>query len=128
MANRKPPRPTDAELTILRVLWQRGHSTVRQVVDQLSRDRPTGYTTVLKQLQIMTEKRLVLRDERQRSHVYRAALPEARTQRQLVGELLERAFGGSARKLVVQALAAKKASPAEIAEIRKLLDELEGES
>ncbi len=128
MANRKPPRPTDAELTILRVLWQRGPSTVRQVVDQLSRDRPTGYTTVLKLLQIMTEKRLVLRDERQRSHVYRAALPEARTQRQLVGELLERAFGGSARKLVVQALAAKKASPAEIAEIRKLLDELEGES
>lgn len=128
MANRKPPRPTDAELTILRVLWQRGRSTVRQVVDQLSRDRPTGYTTVLKLLQIMTEKQLVLRDERQRSHVYRAALPEARTQRQLVGELLERAFGGSARKLVVQALAAKKASPAEIAEIRKLLDELEGES
>ena len=119
------PRPTDAELSILRVLWQRGPSTVREVREALARVKPTGYTTALKLLQIMIEKGLVRRDESQRSHVYRAQLTEEHTQRQLVGDLLDRAFGGSARKLVMQALSAKQASPEELAEIRELLDEIE---
>jgi predicted transcriptional regulator len=116
------PRPTDAELAILRVLWARGPSTVRQVHDVLSRERPAAYTTALKLLQIMTEKGLVSRDERDRSHVYQARLTEAQTQRQLVRDLLDRAFGGSAAKLVMQALAARRASPEELLEIRRLID------
>ncbi len=119
------PRPTDAELAILKVLWQRGPSTVRQVQEQLQRDRPSGYTTVLKFLQIMTDKGLVTRDESQRTHVYRASLGQADTQRQLVGDLLDRAFDGSAQKLVMQALSAKKASPEELDQIRRMLDQLE---
>jgi BlaI family transcriptional regulator, penicillinase repressor len=122
----KRPRPTPAELEILRVLWERGPSTVREVHESLDRERPTGYTTVLKLLQIMTEKGIVTRDERARAHVYAARVPEADTQRQLVGDLLDRAFGGSALKLVLHALSARKASPAEIARIRRMLDELEG--
>jgi predicted transcriptional regulator len=116
------PRPTDAELGILRVLWSRGPSTVRQVHEVLNRSRPTGYTTVLKLLQIMTEKGLVRRDETDRSHVYEARWTEAQTQRQLVRDLLQRAFGGSASQLVLQALAAKRATPEELAEIQKMLD------
>src|ERR1700682_1941184 len=99
-------KPTDAELGIRRVLWTRGPSTVRQVAEALGRE--TGYTTVLKLLQIMTEKRLVVRDEAARTHVYQAAYTEDQTQRQLVSDLLDRAFGGSAAKLVLQALAANK--------------------
>ena len=121
-----PPKPTDAELAILRVLWQRGPSTVREVWGQLSTTQATGYTTVLKTMQIMLTKSLVERDEADRSHVYRPAVREEQTQRQLVGYLLDRVFAGSARKLVMQALSVKKASPAELAAIRKLLDELEG--
>ncbi len=121
------PRPTDAELAILRVLWSQGPSTVRQVRQELNRQRPTGYTTVLKLLQIMYEKGLVQRDESQRTHVYRARLSEDRTQRRLVRDLVERAFGGSAETLIMHALAVGKASPEEIAQVRKLLDELEGE-
>jgi BlaI family transcriptional regulator, penicillinase repressor len=117
------PRPTDAELSILRVLWTRGSSTVRQVHDVLSRDRPTLYTTVLKLMQIMMEKGLVSRDESDRTHVYRPKLSEEQTQRQLVRDLLERAFGGSSSKLVMQALAAKRASAQELVEIRRLLDD-----
>lgn len=124
MPKRKLPRPTDAELAILRVLWQRGPATVRHIHEELSRSRETGYTTVLKFLQIMTEKGLVNRDERQRTHVYTAACSEDETQRQLVGDMLDRVFGGSARKLVMHALSAKAASPEEIAEIRKLLEGL----
>jgi len=120
------PRPTPAELEILRVLWQRGPSTVREVHVTLSEHRPTGYTTVLKMLQIMTDKNLVSRDERQRAHVYSARLAESQTQRQLVRDLLERAFDGSAMKLVMHALADRKASPEEIARIRQLLDDMEG--
>jgi predicted transcriptional regulator len=116
------PRPTDAELAILRVLWARGPSTVRQVHEVLSRERPAAYTTALKLLQIMTDKGLVSRDERDRSHVYQARLTEAQTQRQLVRDLLDRAFGGSAAKLVMQALAAKRTSPEELVEIRRLID------
>lgn len=120
------PRPTDAELSILRVLWRRGPSTVRQVLDDSGGD--TGYTTVLKILQIMTEKGLVKRDESRRTHVYQAALPEETTQRQLIRHLLDRAFSGSAKDLVLQALSAKKATPAELAEIRKLIQEMERKS
>ena len=122
----KPPKPTDAELAILRVLWQRGPSTVRDVWEQLNPKQHTGYTTVLKTMQIMSEKGLLARDETDRSHVYRAARSEAQTQRQVVGHLLERLFSGSAPKLVMQALAAKKATPAELAKIRKLLNDMEG--
>ena len=126
MRRSKPPKPTEAELAILRVLWQRGPSTVREVWEQLSPRQGTGYTTVLKIMQIMCEKGLLARDESDRSHVYRAARSEEQTQRQVVGHLLDRLFSGSAPKLVMQALAAKKATPAELAEIRKLLDEMEG--
>lgn len=122
----RPPKPTDAEVAILRVLWRRGPSTVRQVWEELSPAQRTGYTTVLKLMQIMAEKGLVRRDESARSHVYEARLSEDQTQQQVVGHLLERLFAGSAPRLVMQALAAKKATPAELAEIRRLLDELEG--
>jgi len=123
----RPPRPTDAELAILRVLWEQGPSTVRRIQQVLDQLRPTGYTTVLKLLQIMTDKGLVRRDESERSHVYRARFGEEQTQRQLVGDLLDRAFAGSAGRLAMQALAAGKASPDERAEIRRLLDEWEEE-
>jgi BlaI family penicillinase repressor len=117
------PRPTDAELSILRVIWKRGPSTVRQVQSELGEQ--TGYTTVLKFMQIMTEKGLLGRDESERTHVYVAAVPEENTQRQLLGHLLERAFGGSAKKLVMQALSTKKASARELKEIRALISQLE---
>jgi len=126
MKKSKLPKPTEAELSILRVLWRQGPSTVREIWDQINPGQKTGYTTVLKISQIMFEKGLLDRDERQRSHVYRPRLTEEQTQRQVVGHLLERVFSGSARKLVMQALAVKKATPADLAEIRKLLDELEG--
>jgi BlaI family transcriptional regulator, penicillinase repressor len=126
--HRNVPRPTDAELTILRILWERGPSTVRQVHEQLARDRQAAYTTALKLLQIMTEKGLVERDERERTHVYRAKLSEDQTQRQLVRDLLDRAFGGSASKLVMQALATRRASPEELREIRKVIDGVKGET
>ena len=113
-------KPTDAELAILRVLWSRGPSTVRQVAAAM--DREAGYTTVLKLLQIMAEKGLVTRDESARTHIYAPAYTEDQTQRQLVMDLVERAFDGSAAKLVLQALASKKATPEELDEIRKLLN------
>ncbi len=119
-------RPTDGELAILRVLWSRGGSTVREVLEELSAQRPTVYTTVLKMLQIMTEKRLVQRDETRRTHVYYAAKTREQTQRLLAGDLVDRAFEGSAAALVMQALDAKPASTEELAEIRSLLDRLEG--
>jgi predicted transcriptional regulator len=126
MGKRRLPRPTDAELAILRVLWRRGPSTVREVQDELNTTRQTGYTTVLKLLQIMTDKGLVGRDETDRAHVYEARLTEEQTQRQLVRDLLERAFGGSHEKLVMQALRARKKPlpPEQLDEIRKLLDKL----
>lgn len=119
------PRPTDAELGILRVLWERGDSTVREVQEELEKVSPTGYTTVLKLLQIMTDKGLVARDESQRAHVYRAADARQTVQRGLVADLLDRAFGGSAQQLVQQALASRPASAEELAEIRGLLDAME---
>jgi predicted transcriptional regulator len=122
------PRPTDAELAILNVLWERGPSTVREVHDALSSSQETGYTTVLKLLQIMTDKRLVVRDESQRAHVYASSESEQRTQRKLIGDLMERAFGGSPSKLVMQALSASKASADELTAIRQMIDEIEGEA
>lgn len=121
------PRPTHGELAILRVLWSQGPCTVRQVHQELGGEQPIGYTTVLKLMQIMTDKGLVVRDERQRAHIYRSRLTEQKTQRQLLADLLDRAFGGSAPKLVMQALTAQKTSPGELAEIRQMLDRLEGE-
>jgi len=121
------PRPTDAELAILNVLWTHGPLTVRKVLDELSATREVGYTTVLKFLQIMTEKGLVTRDESQRSHIYHVVQQQEEVQGNLVGDLISRAFGGSSPRLVMQALAAKKASPEDLAEIRAMLDELEGD-
>jgi BlaI family transcriptional regulator, penicillinase repressor len=126
MKPKDPPRPTEAELEILTVLWSRGPSTVRdvhEVIEAKARRKPTQYTTVLKLLQIMVEKRLVERNEEARAHVYQASRPREWTQRQIAGDLLERAFGGSAKSLVVGALSARKTSKEELAEIRKLLDE-----
>ena len=117
------PKPTDAELAILRVLWERGPSTVRQVYDVLSEQRDFAYTTTLKLLQLMTEKGITVREEQGRIHLYRAGFAQEDTQQRLVSDLLDRAFGGSSAKLVVQALAAKPASPQELREIRQLLAE-----
>ena len=130
MPKRGVPRPTDAELEILNVLWQQGACTVRDVHRAISRTKPAvGYTTVLKLMQIMAEKKLVRRDESQRAHVYEARLAREQTQRQLISDLLERAFDGSATKLVMQALSAKKTSAEELSNIRDMLDEYErGES
>jgi predicted transcriptional regulator len=119
-------RPTDLELEILKVLWTHGSSTVREVMDALApRRRRIGYTTVLKMLQIMREKGLVLRDEKQRAHIYRPRESRRAVARRLAGDLLERAFDGSTRQLLLHALEYKKARPEELAEIRRLLDELE---
>lgn len=119
------PRPTDAELEILKVLWRRGPSTVREVFETLGESKTTGYTTVLKLMQIMAEKGLVVRDESERAHRYEPAAPEDETQRRLVGDLLRKAFDGSAKKLVMQALSTERASAEELSEIRRMLDELE---
>lgn len=120
-----PPKPTDAELEILCVLWSRGPSTVRDVHEVIAGRKPTQYTTVLKQLQVMSEKGLVRRDEAQRSHVYRAARPREWTQRQLAGDLIQRAFEGSANELLLGALSSQRASKRDLAELRRMLDEYE---
>src|SRR5213593_4667317 len=123
ISTREPARPTVAELEILRVLWRRGPSTVRAVHQSLLHFRPVGYTTVLKLLQIMTEKGLVRRDVSTRSHVYAAAISEVITQRRMVWDLARRVFGGSTLGLVLHALSAVPATPKELDRIRKLLDE-----
>jgi predicted transcriptional regulator len=119
------PAPTDAELDILRVLWTRGASTVRDVHDAISRAKDVGYTTVLKQMQVMHRKGLLVRSDRYRSHVYEPAQSQEKTQRQLAGAILEQAFGGSARHLLQSALAGRKVQAGELEEIRALLDEYE---
>jgi BlaI family penicillinase repressor len=119
----KTPRPTDGELAILQALWRLGPATVRQVHEHLGRD--TAYTTVLKLLQIMTDKGLVTRDESARTHIYAAALPAQTTQRQLLRDLLDKAFAGSSAALVLQALSTRKATPEELRQIRELLDQYE---
>src|SRR5947209_19361299 len=120
-----PHKPTASELEILRVLWGRGSSTVREVHEALSEKKSLGYTTVLKLLQIMTTKGTVQRNETQRAHVYEACLPAEQTKRQLAGDMLQRVFEGSASQLMMHALAGSKASPKEIEELRHLLDEYE---
>ena len=120
---RLQPRPTDTELSILRVLWERGPSTVRQVHEVLAETRDTGYTTTLKLMQIMADKGLVQRNESARTHVYSAVAGEEQTQRALVKDLVDRAFGGSAAALVLRALSADGTSAAERSEIRKLIDD-----
>ena len=124
MAKPSMPQPTPAELGILTVLWRRGPSTVREVHDDLASE--VGYTTVLKLLQIMHVKNLVTRKEAGRTHIYQAAASEEFTQRRMVTDLVDRAFGGSALRLVVQALSTKPATPAEREEIKRLLDEMNG--
>ena len=121
-----PPRPTDSELEILTVLWSRGPSTVREIHEVTNQRKPVQYTTVLKLLQIMADKKLVRRNEKQRAHVYEAASPRESTQKQLAGDLLQRAFNGSAAHLMQGALSSRKTSKEELAELRKLLDEYEG--
>ena len=123
--SRQPPRPTEAELEILTVLWSRGPSTVRQIHESIKQLKPAQYSTVLKFLQIMADKGLVRRNEKQRAHIYEAAQPREWTQQRLAGDLLQRAFGGSAANLLMGALASRKASKQELAELRKLLDEFE---
>lgn len=119
------PQPTPTELSILRVLWQRGSATVREVYEDLNQDREMGYTTVLKLLQIMTEKGTVVRNEMGRAHVYQATQPQSTAQTRMVGDLVNKMFNGSAQQLVMHALNSHKASPQEMAEIRRLLDEME---
>jgi BlaI family transcriptional regulator, penicillinase repressor len=119
----EPPRPTDAELEILTVLWSTGPATVREIHSVISRRRTAQYSTILKFMQIMAEKGLVRRDEKERAHIYKPARPREWTQRQLAGDLLERGFAGSAKALLVGALSARKATKEELAEMRKLLNE-----
>lgn len=119
-------KPTEAELEILQVLWTAGPATVRKINDALQTKREVGYTTTLKLLQIMAQKNLVEVDKRQRTHIYTASIEQEATQRQLVDQLLDAAFGGSAKKLVMQALGNKKTSQKELDEIKKMIERLEG--
>lgn len=124
----KPSRPTQLELTILKVLWEKEPRSVREIQAALNETRETGYTTVLKMLQIMTEKGLVERDESVRPQIYRARYSQEQTQRQMLKDLVQRAFGGSVKALVMQALATKKSSAEDLEAIEKLLDRFEGGS
>ena len=126
MAQKQTPHPTDAELAILRVLWDCGDCTVREVNEALNESKPTGYTTTLKIMQIMAGKGLLLRDDSGFRHVFRPAISEEDTQDQIVTGLVDRAFAGSAGKLVMRALSAKKITEDELARIRKLIDEMGG--
>ena len=121
----RPRTPANSELDVLRVLWEIGPTTVREVHARLSVSKPLAYTTTLKTLQVMADKGFVTRDESQRSHVYAAALPADETQRTLVRDLLHRAFSGNLDKFVMQAVAAKRATPQELADVRRLLKEYE---
>jgi len=124
MPTRKTPQPTDAEMAILSVLWEKGRCTVREVNEALNKEKPTGYTTTLKFMQIMVEKGLLRRDDSKFAHVYKPAVSEEKTQKQVVSSLMDRAFAGSAGKLVMRALSAKKVSPEELERIRELIDEM----
>ncbi|HXX22952.1 MAG TPA: BlaI/MecI/CopY family transcriptional regulator [Terriglobia bacterium] len=125
MSHRDLPKPTASELEILRVLWERGPSTVRKVYEELSEKKPIGYTTVLKLMQIMTSKGIVRRNEEQRAHVYEACLPAEKTKRQLAADVLQRVFEGSASELMMHALEGRKTSRKELEELRRILDEQE---
>ena len=126
MKKKSSPKPTEAELEILQILWDSGPSTVRFVNDKLNLKKEVGYTTTLKIMQIMTEKNLLSRDEENKSHIYSAVYKKDETQKVLLDKFLESTFGGSASKLVLQALGNRKTSKKEIEEIRKFLDEIEG--
>ena len=126
MSKETPQKPTASELEILRVLWARGPSTVREVYEALREQKSLGYTTVLKLLQIMTAKGTVRRNEEQRAHVYEACQPAEETKRQLVGDVLHRVFEGSASELMIHALEGRRTSKKELDELRRLLDEYEG--
>jgi predicted transcriptional regulator len=122
MANHSGPKPTESELEILQVLWQRGKATVREVHEELANIKEAGYTTTLKLMQIMHEKGLVTRNDTQKTHVYEAAIDKEKTQQQLVGKMVDSLFDGSASQLVMRALGSAKPTKEEIAEIKKLLD------
>ncbi|MDI6447975.1 BlaI/MecI/CopY family transcriptional regulator [Anaerobaca lacustris] len=126
MARHKSPGPTDREMAILSVLWERGPSTVREIHETIKTDSETGYTTTLKLMQIMADKGLLSRKDAGRQHVYRPAVSQEKTQNQVVGDVLEKVFAGSAEKLVMRALSARKVSPEELKRIREMLDEMEG--
>ena len=126
MARHKVPGPTDRELAILGILWNNGPSTVRQVNEEMNQQQRTGYTTTLKLMQIMTGKGLVVRDDSKFQHIYRPAVSEEKTQKQVVGDLLEKVFSGSAEKLVMRTLSAKKVSAKELAKIKKMIDQMGG--
>lgn len=125
MTEQRNQKPSDGELEILQILWSEGPSTVRSINERLNLQRRVGYTTTLKQMQIMHEKGLLERDEQGRSHIYKPTAREHATQKALLDRIVETAFGGSALKLVMQALGGKRTSPAELAEIRAYLDRLE---
>jgi BlaI family penicillinase repressor len=127
MARKASDQPTDVELAILRVLWQRGPSSVREVHHALAATRDAGYSTTLKMMQVMFEKGLLQRDEAQRPQVYSTAVPESQTQGEMVRDLIAKVFGGSARKLVMRAVESENVSAEELAEIRKLIKKLEGD-
>ena len=124
MARHKITGPTDKELEILKILWDTGSATVRQVNEEINKRHKTGYTTTLKLMQIMTEKGLLIRDDSGFQHIYSPAVSEEKTQNQLVGSLLEKAFAGSAEKLVMRALSAKKVSAVELARIKKMINQV----
>lgn len=125
MARVKTQGPTDKELAILKVLWQKGPSTVRQINDEICKEQETGYTTTLKLMQIMTDKGLLVRDKSEFKHVYKPAVSAEKTENQIVGDMLEKVFSGSAEKLVMRALTAKQVTAEELKKIRQLLDEME---
>ena len=125
MARHKVPGPTDRELTILGILWNNGPSTVRQVNEEMNKQQRTGYTTTLKFMQIMTEKGLLVRDDSKFQHIYEPAVSEEKTQNQVVGDLLEKVFSGSAEKLVMRALSARKVSTKELAKIKTMIEKIE---
>lgn len=126
MTRQKHGRPTEREMEILKILWQRGCSTVRQVNEDMNARQETGYTTTLKLMQIMVNKGLLIRDDSQFKHSFEAAVSEEKTQRQMVGHLLDRVFEGSAEKLVMQVLSSKKVSKKDLTKIRELIDRMEG--
>ena len=125
MARHKVSGPTDRELAILGILWNNGASTVRKINEEMNKQQRTGYTTTLKLMQIMTEKGLLIRDDSNFQHIYKPAVSEEKTQKQVVGDLLEKVFSGSAEKLVMRALSAKKVSASELAKIKKMIEKIE---
>jgi predicted transcriptional regulator len=128
MARRPSPNPTEVELRILSVLWERGPSTVREVHDALRDERETGYSTTLKMMQVMVEKGLLLKDDERRPQVYRPAITQEQAQTQFVDDMIQRVFGGAADKLILRAVSSSHVSRQDLEQIRELLKKLEGDS